>query len=307
MKTVPLPKMRPLIDEEVKQSLSEIDFKWLFQNRETWLAEPAVDEEFVNAHVDWIRSGTKNKIMGLDALKHKTIIHGCSEALTDYHWAFRNHRLRLFTKEYAYNVMSADNFTFMDEDELREGDALIVSLPFSGFGDEHPEYRETMEICTKKNIPVLVDCCYYGMCQDIEFKLDYPCIEAACFSLSKAFASGNFRVGTLFSKNDAPSHLASLHKWGHTPQLAEKIALELMKDYGPDFIATKYRSTQVELCNEYGIDVTNTMILGLGDYPYKPDWPEKVARFDYKGKTIWRWGLRDVLKERYHANNPVSL
>jgi len=299
MKTIPIPKLRPIVDDEVKIHLGNIDFHDLFHNREFWLNTSKMDTDFIDAHVDWINQGTVNRIHGLDSFPHQTIIHGCTEALTDYHWAFRDKRLRFFAKEYAYNIMSSENFTWMHDDELREGDALIISLPFSGFGYTHPEYEKTMEICTDLNIPVLVDCCFYGMCYDVDFLLDYPCIEAACFSLSKIYALGNFRVGTLFSKNPAPSHLASLQDWAYTPQVAAKVTMNLMEKFGPDFLVNKYKPAQLELCKEYGIEPTNTLVLGLGDQPYDPAWPAVYAKFDYKNRTIWRWGLCDVIKEKY--------
>lgn len=306
MNAIPLPRIKPILDEEIIQCLSEIDFKDLFLNRETWMGNPRTTEEFIETHTSWIKNSTANEIIGLDDFKIRTITHGTSDAIADYHWAFKDYRLRVFEKEYAFHNMSVSNYTLVHEDDLRTGDALIISLPFSGFGCEHPEYRDVMEICTKKNIPVLVDCCYFGICQNVEFKLDYPCIEAVCFSVSKTFASGHFRVGTLFSKNPAPSHIDALSTWGHTPQLNAKISTILMNKFNSDFIPNKYRSTQLEICKEYDIEATNSMVMGIGDYPYESDWPEKVARFDYNDETFWRWGLRDLIKERYNINNPKS-
>lgn len=306
MKTIPIPKIRPMVDDEIKKYISEIDFGELFRNRDSWFNLPSTDIEFTNMHTEWIKSGTHNTITGLDSFNHQTIIHGCTEALTDFHWAFRKKRLRLFDKEYAYNEMSAEDFTWMHDDELREGDALIISNPFNSLGRTHPEFEKTMETCTDLNIPVLVDCCFYGMCYDVDFNFDYPCIEAACFSLSKTFALGNFRVGTLYSKNPAPSHIRSLHEWVYTPQVAAKVTMKLMEKFGPDFLVNRYKSTHLELCKEYGIAPTTTLVLGLGDQPYDPAWLPKYGKFVYEGKTMWRWGLRDVIKERYNINNPVS-
>jgi len=306
MNAIPIPKLRPIVDDQVKIHLGNIDFQNLFHNRESWLYTPKMDTDFIDAHVDWINRGTSNRVHGLETFSHRTIIHGCTEALTDYHWAFRDKRLRFFTKEYAYNIMSAENFTWMHEDRLREGDALIISLPFSGFGYEHPEYQKTMETCTDLNIPVLVDCCFYGICYDVDFLLDYPCIKAACFSLSKIYALGNFRVGTLFSKNPPPSHLAALQNWSYTPQVAAKITMNLMEKFDSDFLVNKYKPTQIELCKKYGIEPTNTLVLGLGDQPYNTVWPAVYAKFVYENKTIWRWGLCDVIKEKYNIMNPIS-
>ena len=305
MKTVPTFRLVPIVDDEVTKSLSEIDYKTLFSTRNEWMGNAQTTQDFLDAHTAWIKSGTLNTMSGLDLFPHRTIIHGCTEALTDYHWHFRNHRLRLFRGEYHYNAMSAENFTWMHEDELREGDALIMSLPFFWFGFEHPDYDKTMKICTEKNIPVLIDCCYYGMCHDIDFRLDYPCIEAVCFSLSKTFGLGSFRVGTLFSKNGGPSHVQTLQDWNYTTQVAAKVSMELMEQFSPQFLVNKYRSTHLELCEEYNIKPTNSLILGNGDYPYDPDWPA-LGKIDYHGETIWKWGLRDVLRERWNINNPAS-
>jgi len=306
MKAEPIFRLLPMMDDEVTVSLSEIDYKELFLSRTEWMGEKKTTNDFLDAHHEWIKAGTLNTMTGLELFPHKSIINGCTEALTDYHWHFRNKRLRIFRREYQYTTMSAETFTFVDEDELREGDALIVSQPFFWFGVEHPDFDSTMKRCCELNIPVLVDCCYYGMCHDIDFRLDYPCIVAVCFSLSKTFGSGTFRTGTLFSKDGAPSHIQTLQDWNYTSQVAAVISMKLMEQFSADFIVNKYRSTHLELCEEYGIQSTNSIILGNGDHPYDDTWPAKFSKFDYNGKEIWKWGLRDVLRERWNINNSTT-
>ena len=297
---------KPVEDDEIIDFYSTVATKTIFNNRDFWYGDRTVEQKFLDTHAEWIKSSKLNSIKGLDSFSTKSIIAGCTEALIDYQWAFRNKRLRFFAGEYVFNPLSAEEFTYMHDDELREGDALIISAPFAFLGDVHPEYEKTMEICTQKNIPVLVDCCMFGSCYDIDIKVDYPCVVGVCFSLSKSFASGrSLRVGTLFS-NKPPSHLDALNFWGYTPQLAARVATELMNNYTPDFLVNKYKKVQEKVCNHYNIKTTKTMFIGIGDYSYDKEWPLKFVKLTLNGTDYYKWGLADALVEVYREDSQTG-
>ena len=70
---------------------------------------------------------------------------------------------------------------YVEEDALRKGDALIVSVPFSDYGDVHPKLAAILDQCDKLKIPVFIDAAYYCIARGVNFNLDRPCIENYCF------------------------------------------------------------------------------------------------------------------------------
>jgi hypothetical protein len=73
---------------------------------------------------------------------------------------------------------------------IQTNDAVVISLPFSDYGKEHPKMREILDECERWEVPVLIDCAYYVIARDINFDFSkYSCIEDITFSLSKGFHS----------------------------------------------------------------------------------------------------------------------
>jgi hypothetical protein len=67
---------------------------------------------------------------------------------------------------------------------IQTNDAVVISLPFSDYGKEHPRMREILDECEKWEVPVLIDCAYYVIARDINFDFSkYSCIEDITFSL----------------------------------------------------------------------------------------------------------------------------
>lgn len=122
-----------------------------------------------------------------------------------------------------------------------------------------------LEDASKLEIPVMIDCSFFGICKDLVLDLFYPCIERVCFSTSKSFASGNFRSGIEFRKCNVEEHglISTLNYWEYTQILSARINLELMRKFSPDYIFLKYRHSQLKICEFMNIKPSNTVIFGL--------------------------------------------
>ena len=79
--------------------------------------------------------------------------------------------------------------------QIRKGDAVIVSCPFSDTGTEPNELNMMLEWCSRKLCSVLINMAYFGMCYGINVNLDYPCVEEVTFSLGKTFPIIGARAG----------------------------------------------------------------------------------------------------------------
>ena len=296
-----MPSVKPIVDPDVKNAFSDLDWISLIADKKKWLDNPQTGKIFTDLHMQWIKNSKLNNIEGLDDFPERYIINGCTEAITEYHWMFRDRRLRLHSGEYMFTagLSLGDKFTWVHEDKFREGDALILSIPYAWTGNDPIDFEKTMEVCSELNIPVLLDCCFFGTCQDLDIKVNYPCVVAVCFSTSKAFATGTFRVGTLFAK-DAPDHIKALNKFLYTPLLAAVIHTEMLSEFSADYIPTKYRKKQEEIAKEIGSSPSKTMMITNSDVPYEGADLSKISGGIYAagwpsanigGKDNYRWGV----------------
>ena len=77
-------------------------------------------------------------------------------------------------------------------------------MPFSDTGSKHFLMDKIILECEKKNIPVMIDCCYFTMCSPVSnfnFKVKNV-IKMVVFSLSKAFPVSRLRIGMRLTKKD---------------------------------------------------------------------------------------------------------
>jgi hypothetical protein len=227
-----------------------------------------VQEEFLKVYPEWIQSSQLNNFLHLESLPYRYISLGVTQALDDFIlYCIQNSKpIRMFKGEYPYarESIKAD-ISYIDDTPLVEGDAVIISTPFSATGDLHPQWCELIQTCNKLNIPVFVDCAFFGTCMNITVSFNEPCIDTVAFSPTKGLNCGYYRTGMVFThRRGKDSTLDLLTNWHHGIHLHTAVALELMNTFSPDTIPMAYRTTQLTVCEEYGLTPTNSIHLGLG-------------------------------------------
>lgn len=227
-----------------------------------------VQEEYLDFYPKWIESSVSTRVIGLDSLPYRFVSLGVTQTLDWFHLecARNGWRMRLLRGEYPYNrdVFDFDWDTYIDDAPLERGDAVIISVPFSGSGNLHPMYEEIMETCTKLDIPVMVDCAWFGTCYDLEWRVDYECVKVVAFSTTKGLQTGNFRSGICFSKWNHGS-LAVQTEWHHGIHANTYAGLMLMKQFSPDLASNIFKEHQKAVCDKFGLIPTNTVHIALGD------------------------------------------
>ena len=151
-------------------------------------------------------------LFGLKSFPEKYISLGVTQTLDEWQQLCLANSLRLRTMpgEYPYTRDTMSRWTtenVVHDFDLCEGDALIISAPFSATGHMHPLWNELMGRCRDLSIPVFVDCAFFGTCGHVEVNLDHPAIQSVAFSTTKGLGCGNWRAGICFSKVLLP-HLA---------------------------------------------------------------------------------------------------
>lgn len=248
--------------------------------------------EYLDFYPEWIASSHLNSIEGLQAFPHRHLINGTTQSFDEAYYRYAGKRLRLFRGEYAYHRRVFADWKFIEDEPLAADDFVIVSAPFCTTGDVHPEFYQLLDSATHLKIPVLIDCAYFGTCENFKVKVDFPCVESVSFSLTKGVGLGDIRSGIRFSHFDDNFPIAQQNRYEHTILGAAKIGLYMMQNLSPDFIPNKYSDIQKQVCAELGLTPTKCMHLALGDGSKKWD------HYGIDGK-YQRVGIRNLIKARF--------
>jgi hypothetical protein len=232
--------------------------------------------DFCNRYLEWIKSTTLNKITGIDSFPVVAYANGTSEVFDKFYMRNNKRRFRCFRGEYMYHQVTWrtfwPNWKFIEDAGLDPNDAVVISLPFSNLGTEHPEMQQILNKCTDLNIPVLIDCAYFGICSGIHFNFDHPCITDIAFSLSKSFPLAHARLGMRLTRVDDDDPLLVYHKIQYTNKMATSLAISLMDNFTPDYIVNKYKSKQLALCKELGVEPSDTVLFGIDKEDKYPEY-----------------------------------
>lgn len=233
-----------------------------------WYQEPDplnCREEYLQTYKVWIAKSSLNKVYGLDRFHRLDLINGTTQTFDEAYFKYADKRLRVFRGEYGYHRRVLKNIFFIEDGPLEKNDYLIISAPFCSSGDLHPNMNEILDRAALLEVPVIVDCAYFGTCYGIEFDLRHPAIESVSFSLTKGAGLGHIRSGIRFSNLQDQYPICQQNNYNHTVLAAARIGLYMMQNTDPDFIPTKYVEMQRELCAELSLSPSKCIHIALGD------------------------------------------
>ena len=241
----------------------------------TDLNSDSIIDEYLYEYDTWIKSGTLNVFTGLEDFKYKCYSNGTTESFDKFYMKNAQRRFRCYKGEYMYHKLAwrdKFNWAWLEEAPLHKNDAVIISLPLSDTGDKHSLYHELMRKCSNLDIPVLVDCAYYGSCRHIHIDLAYPCITDVTFSLSKTFPVAYARIGIRYTKVDDDDTMFVYHKINYNNKIGALLGLEYFKNFTPDYIPNKYVDKQTELCNSNNVLPSKTVLFGIDNNNKHPQY-----------------------------------
>tara|TARA_B110000008_G_scaffold193594_1_gene192212 strand:+ start:231 stop:1133 length:903 start_codon:yes stop_codon:yes gene_type:complete len=263
---LPYRKIRAINDPAVVSFI-----KGIFKNHPSLyesLNDKNIHINFLNEYKKWIKSTKVNRLKNLDKFKFACFSNGSSQAFDYFYAKYKDRRFRALRGEYVYHHLSWRNhfpsWSYIDDLNIKENDAVIISLPFSDSGSKHPKMEELIKICDKKNIPVLVDCCYFSMCKGINFDFNHKSIKAISFSLSKAFPVSRLRIGMRLTRTDDDDPLFFLNKLGLVNRNSAFIGLKILKKFKFDYIYNKYEKFQKYYCTKMELTQSNIVSIGIG-------------------------------------------
>jgi hypothetical protein len=258
LKSLPFGSISCIDDVELENEVIDIINK---VSRNRCLTNIGIQEKFLNRYYQWIQETKFNKFINIEKFHIKAFSNGTTEAFDKFYLKFKNKRIRYFRGEYMYHLAAADNYfdrsAYIDDEPLCKGDVVILSLPFADTGNPHQNLKEVLETCEILEIPVMIDCCYFGVCKDIEFNFNYDCIYGIVFSLSKVFPVQHLRIGMRLTKEYEDDPLSLYNRNRYTNKLGAAVGLELLERYSPDYNQNRYASIQKEFCDELEVTPSN--------------------------------------------------
>lgn len=236
------------------------------------LEDVGQQDHFLAKYQEWIGLSKLNTVIGLENFPVAAYSNGTSEGFDKFYLKNHTKRMRCFRAEYMYHQAAWRNYfpnwQFLEDAPLDSNDAVVISLPFSDLGSEHPQMQMILDQCANLGVPVLLDCAYFGICQGVTFDFTHPAITDITFSLSKFFPVSHLRIGMRLTRADDDDSLLVLNKTHYTNRVGISVGFELLTQFGPDYICDTYRLSQLELCQQLEIEPSNCVIFGI-DYNNK--------------------------------------
>jgi hypothetical protein len=272
-------RARPVPSSKILEFITQtVDAKYLYDEK--------ILPDFLNTYYEWIKSSKLNNLQGLEKFNNLSFVHGTSQSFDFFYAANKDRRMRCFKGDFIYHKIAWNSFypgwEYIEDDYIKKGDAVIISLPFSDYGAEHPMTQEVLNQCDELGVPVFIDCAYYSIGKNINFNLDRPCIEGVSFSLSKAFyGAERLRVGLRCKRkyDDDPADLIT--DFQMMAKIAAGVGLELCNNFEPDYNHNTYGKLQDKICRDLNIKPSDCVIFGLADKNHE-------LFSDYSRGTDWR-------------------
>ena len=284
-------------DKEVTAELKDFcmsTYEW----HEFFAANGVTDhrEKFIEMFSRWIRSSELNVLKGLDAFPHVTQTNGTSEAFSMFMQRHNNKHFKFFKGDFMMHKVASNNMNvkwdwIFNYSQIKKGDAVIISCPFSDTGNAIEDMQQILEWCSHNEVPVLIDMAYFGMCYGISIDLDQPCVEEVTFSLGKTFPMIGARAGIRLQRTEIDDPVLFANQHGIVNNFGAMIGEYAMTCWSPDFIANKYMKAQLIVCNQLELKPTNCVIFAMSNH-------DDHNQFN-RGNDLTRLCISKLLVEEY--------
>tara|TARA_B100000424_G_C22898506_1_gene477913 strand:+ start:59 stop:952 length:894 start_codon:yes stop_codon:yes gene_type:complete len=257
-------------------SIHDSSIKSLFYNTHFYWPEHVSVSDFLWDYGIWIQRG--NNLVGYSDYKSKAYCNGTTEAFDKFYCRHTDKRLRLWRGEYFYHQIQRrelfNNFAWIDECAIMQGDVVAVSMPFSDTGNIPDDYDNVMQQCVDKEVPVLVDMAYLSLTKGITYNIHYPCIETVTTSLSKVFPVEHMRIGMRMNRESTDDTLDAYVKndFPYVNTVGVEVGYRLIKHYEQNWVYNKWCREQQKICEELEVEPSNCVILGIDTKQLYPEY-----------------------------------
>jgi len=251
---------RPIFDKEVYDYVREVSADcW---NEPTTIMTFADIDLFKNLYKNQLNEYKHSNVLGLDKFACTGVIDGVTGAFMDWYAYYTIANLVVLKGEYPFHARNG--CTVLEHfSDIKKGQTLILSTPFSATGNIHEDYYSIIEHCNNNKVDVLLDCAYLNISNIGDVNINEPCIKSVATSLSKVFATGMNKIGMKFDKEEIQTPVKQLNDWYYLNHFSMNLHIKLMNKFNLSFIYNKYIQQSKEVCTFFGIDTSNTLLFGL--------------------------------------------
>lgn len=179
------------------------------------------------------------------------------DALVEFLQKNNDRSLRIHKEEYWNKTFlahyRANAEYFITPDDINENDCVVITLPLHGNFSVPVWIKQMFEICSKKNVPVFVDCCWAWLQHNFSLDLNYECIETVSCTLGKMFPIEGFRNGFKFVKK---RNIKKFDTFYSTNRIGNQLLIDLMNRFPADHTVKKYKNLQKFWCDKLGMVAT---------------------------------------------------
>jgi len=228
----------------------------------------------------WLTANKFKTIAGLDQFKYADYTCGTSQTFDHFVIKHARKEIAVLCGDFQYHACVArpNQFTYIT-DTVHAGQALIISLPFSDFGHEHPQFKSILNQCNQLGVPVCLDLAYWGIAKNVHIDLDqYPCITEITSSLSKPFFTlENHRVGVRFSREYQNDGISMINEVKMQNTFSMSLGIHFMTKYSADWTWEELCDQYQDICLQNNLTTTDTLIFALGDQERHSEFNRGIA------------------------------
>jgi len=238
-----------------------------------YLLDPWIVKRFEEYFPTWFKKCPRFQFKGIDEFKHSCFAQGSQETFINFYIKHRDRRFRVFKGEYWWHMECWKKlgleWAYLDEDDIKPNDVVILSCPFARLGDEHPQQKELIDQCEKLGVPVMLDFIYLPNTtfDNVQIDLTPTCIQSLSFSMSKTFPIANARVALRMTKEKVYDPMQIANDENVANRLATGIGVECMQQFNVDYMVEKYHTEQQHWCKILGLTPTKVVHFAEGK-PY---------------------------------------
>lgn len=267
-------RMIPLFDkriEELIHNLKTKNIEFLDHTLMTLKENVGADlfARFKHDFTNHLQSSMYNHLTGFEAFKEVDIIAGCTQFLDNLY--VMNKEIQVLKNEYKYHELLFPNLQHRTVASLRAHVPLVISLPFSFHGEEHPEMDKILEVCLQRHIPLHIDSAWIPASKDVCFNYDHPAIHSFAISMSKGYGTTGWnRIGLRWTRerkgNDTINILKDYHQITTYPVA---VGLYFLDNLLPDHLWSTHKDRNEKICKDFGLTQTKAIHMARkGDINY---------------------------------------